>query len=118
MLNSRVLGSAFGWSFFTTFVSRRSLELRSAPPVNPVCAALRDGYTKPAPCSLPRPSAPLRGLTAPLFAHPSPTVKRMFFYWPAKAKCFTTKVPYRSEGYEKRCSTCSFYPELRTNPYD
>jgi hypothetical protein len=53
-------GAAFGWSSFLTFVSRRSLPLRSAPPVNPACAALRGAYLKTAPCSLPRPSAPLR----------------------------------------------------------
>jgi hypothetical protein len=29
-------------------------------PVNPACAALRGAYTKIAPCSLPRPQAPLR----------------------------------------------------------
>src|SRR3984885_951481 len=46
----------FGWSFFLTFVSRRSLALRSAPSVNPACAALRGAYPKIAPCSLPRPS--------------------------------------------------------------
>ena len=34
-------GSAFGYSSFRTFVSPRSLQLRSAPPVNPACAALR-----------------------------------------------------------------------------
>jgi hypothetical protein len=53
-------GAAFGWSSFLTFVSRRSLPLQSAPPVNPACAALRGAYPKTAPCSLPRPSAPLR----------------------------------------------------------
>jgi hypothetical protein len=36
----------FGWSSFSTFVSPRSLELRSAPPVNPACAAPRDAYTQ------------------------------------------------------------------------
>jgi len=40
-------GTAFGWSSFLTFVSRRSLPLRSAPPVNPACAALRGAYPKP-----------------------------------------------------------------------
>ena len=59
-LDHRFSGAAFGWSSFLTFVSRRSLELRSAPPVNPACAALRGAYPKTAPCSLPRPSAPLR----------------------------------------------------------
>ena len=37
----RFSGSAFGCSSFLTFVSRRSLQLSSAPPVNPACAALR-----------------------------------------------------------------------------
>ena len=59
-LGHRFSGTAFGWSSFLTFVSRRSLPLRSAPPVNPACAALRGAYPKTAPCSLPRPSAPLR----------------------------------------------------------
>jgi hypothetical protein len=59
-LGHRLSGTAFGWSSFLTFVSRRSLTLRSAPPVNPACAALRGAYTKIAPCSLPRPKAPLR----------------------------------------------------------
>ncbi len=54
-LGHRFSGTAFGWSSFLTFVSRRSLELRSAPPVNPACAALRGAYPKTAPCSLPRP---------------------------------------------------------------
>jgi len=54
-LGHRFSGTAFGWFSFLTFVSRRSLELRSAPPVNPACAALRGTYTKIAPCSLPRP---------------------------------------------------------------
>jgi hypothetical protein len=40
-------GAAFGWSSFLTFVSRRSLPLQSAPPVNPACAALRGAYPKP-----------------------------------------------------------------------
>ena len=53
-------GTAFGWSSFLTSVSRRSLELRSAPSVNPACAALRGAHPKTAPCSLPRPQAPLR----------------------------------------------------------
>ena len=39
--NPRFSGSAFGWSSFLTFVSRRTVPLRSAPPVNPACAALR-----------------------------------------------------------------------------
>ena len=55
-LGHRFSGAAFGWSSFFTFVSRRSLELRLAPPVNPACAALRGAYPKTAPCSLPRPS--------------------------------------------------------------
>src|SRR5580698_160193 len=59
-LGQKFNGTAFGWSSFLTFVSRRSLPLRSAPPVNPACAALRGAYPKTAPCSLPRPSAPLR----------------------------------------------------------
>jgi len=59
-LGHRFSGTAFGWSSFPTFVSRRSLELRSAPTVNPACAALRGAYPKTAPCSLPRPEAPLR----------------------------------------------------------
>jgi hypothetical protein len=54
-LGHRFSGTAFGWSSFLTFVSRRSLELRSAPTVNPACAALRGEYPKTAPCSLPRP---------------------------------------------------------------
>ena len=54
-LGHRFSGTAFGWSSFLTFVSRRSLPLRSAPPVNPACAALRGAYPKTAPCSLPRP---------------------------------------------------------------
>ena len=53
---SRFSGSAFGWSSFPTFVSRRSLEFRWAPPVNPACAAPRGSLIKSAPCSLPRPS--------------------------------------------------------------
>jgi hypothetical protein len=53
-------GSVSDWSFSATFVSQRSITLRSAPPVNPACAALRGAYPKPAPCSLPRPPAPLR----------------------------------------------------------
>ena len=59
-LGHRFSGTAFGWSSFLTFVSRRSLALRSAPSVNPACAALRGAYPKTAPCSLPRPWAPLR----------------------------------------------------------
>jgi hypothetical protein len=59
-LGHRFSGTAFGWSSFLTFVSRRSLELWSAPTVNPACAALRGAYPKIAPCSLPRPQAPLR----------------------------------------------------------
>src|SRR5258708_7133923 len=55
-LGHRFSGTAFGWSSFLTFVSRRSFQLRSAPPVNPACAALRGAYPKTAPCSLPRPS--------------------------------------------------------------
>src|SRR5580704_6650756 len=54
-LGHRFSGTAFGWSSFLTFVSRRSLQLRSAPTVNPACAALRGSYPKNAPCSLPRP---------------------------------------------------------------
>jgi hypothetical protein len=54
-LGLRFSGAAFGWSSFLTFVSRRSLALRSAPPVNPACAALLGAYPKTAPCSLPRP---------------------------------------------------------------
>jgi hypothetical protein len=54
-LGHKFSGTAFGWSSFLTFVSRRSLALRSAPSVNPACAALRGAYTKTAPCSLPRP---------------------------------------------------------------
>ena len=56
----RLSGSAFGWSSFLSFVSRRSLQLRSAPSVNLACAALAGAYPKIAPCSLPRPPAPLR----------------------------------------------------------
>jgi hypothetical protein len=80
-------GTAFGWSSFLTFVSRRSLELRSAPPVNPACAALRGAYPKTAPCSLPRPfgSAPLRRLTAPPCAHSLANYETNGFYWPVKA---------------------------------
>src|SRR5215469_10449990 len=37
----RFSGSAFGLSFSLTFVSGRSLQLRSAPSINPACAALR-----------------------------------------------------------------------------
>ena len=50
-------GTAFGLSSFLTFVSRRSLALRSAPSVNPACAALRGAYPK-TPAVLA--SAPLR----------------------------------------------------------
>ena len=38
--DSRFSGSAFCLSSFLTFVSQRTLQLRSAPPVNPACAAL------------------------------------------------------------------------------
>src|ERR1700722_6063214 len=40
-LGHRFSGTAFGWSSFLTFVSRRSLPLRSAPAVNTACAAPR-----------------------------------------------------------------------------
>jgi len=59
-LDDRFRCTAFGWSSFLTFVSGRSLELRSAPPVNPACAALLGAHPKIAPCSLPRPPAPFR----------------------------------------------------------
>ena len=87
-LGHRFSGTAFGWSSFLTFVSRRSLELRSAPPVNPACAALRGAYTKIASCSLPRPpgSAPLRRLTAPPCAPSLANYETNVFYWPAKAQ--------------------------------
>src|ERR1700732_340922 len=57
---SRIQRYSLRLVFLLTFVSRRSLALRSAPPVNPACAALRGAYPKSAPCSLPRPLAPLR----------------------------------------------------------
>ena len=79
-LGHRFSGTAFGWSSFLTFVSRRSPQLRSAPPVNPARAALLGAYPKTAPRSLPRAlgSASLRRLTAPPSLIPPPTMKRMF----------------------------------------
>jgi hypothetical protein len=43
-LSRRFSGTAFGWSSFLTFASRQSLQLRSAPTVNPACAVLRGAY--------------------------------------------------------------------------
>jgi hypothetical protein len=92
-LGHRFSGTAFGWSSFLTFVSRRSLQLRSAPTVNPACAALRGAYPKTAPCSLPRPfgSAPLRRLTAPPCAPSLANYETNVFYWPAKARILNHK---------------------------
>jgi hypothetical protein len=54
-------------------------------------SARRIPQTRAVLASAPRGCASLRGLTAPHFAQLSPTVKRMFFNWPARAKFFTTK---------------------------
>ena len=81
-------GSAFGCSSFLTFVSPRSLPLRSAPPVNPACAALRGAYpqNRAVLASAPSGSAPLQKLTAPPCAYPLATYETNVFYWPAKAQ--------------------------------
>src|SRR5215472_4879145 len=79
-------GSAFGWSSFLTFVSRQVFScgrlLLSIPLVQ-----LRAAHKpKTAPCSLPRPSAPLRRLTAPPCAPSLAIYETNVFDRPAKAQ--------------------------------
>jgi hypothetical protein len=58
-LKSLILGNSEADLLPVHIRFRRSFELRSAPPVNPACAAPCGAYTKPAPYSLPRPPVPL-----------------------------------------------------------
>src|SRR5580700_4280301 len=73
---------------FLSFVSRRSLALRSAPSVNLACAALRGAYpqNRAVLASAPSGSAPLRRLTAPLCAPSLANYETNVFYWPVEAQ--------------------------------
>jgi hypothetical protein len=85
-LGHRFSGTAFGWSSFVTFVSRRSLALRSALFCQSrLCSsARRIPQNRAVLASAPFGSAPLWRLTAPPCAPSSPFMKRMFFSGPPR----------------------------------